>query len=600
MHIFTRLLLIVLSLLIPFAGAGPIYGAMKTPINPKILENSVPPPNPIRKDPQVGSKAPWGYGLTFASRIDFFRKLLQGTSRQTKYTIKTVNAGEHGRELEQGAVKLMPKTLQDNYVKLITYDQHMTGNHNSKYHDEEGGDCHPEDRGIFHPVAIGWNKVRGGTKWLYNTWSTGTLPLEGLNFYQTLPDERVAPDNGFCDRQDEGFHVGLFDYGDVDVYYDGTGEDLWTAEEFCGESALVEQDACIEENKNLPPEEQKSCDIRCSEGAHTNFSTRIPAAEEVAAELGINEDGGKMGFTYAFIPAAAKLIFGHGTNEQPHTLDIPICSGCDILSEKAAYYGEMSRRQHMDAMNCGNTSKNDPNYNPDICGAVPVGNDLLPPGPITSEVGNPGGPLSCSASAEQFPERKSPLETAIVEATRSVIPRCVLDGVAIAEGAKTEQGAEIPQACVPNECSATGPFQITVGFTYANQGGQCSTTTTCADCGGLSGDKTCPNAIKYYLSNIMPGFNPCDTKQAAKAAVSMLIGKAKYFGTPLPGPTANLNDPAVRQSIIVAGDSYFGSTKPLSGRFGGLSYGEFVLSKCVPGVTHTDHSFPAPGGAQQL
>ncbi len=597
---FVRFLLIVLSIIILLSGPTPAYGAMQTPINPKLLENEGPPPSHIVKPPQVGSRAPWGYGLNFASKFTVLRKLLEGTSRQTNYTIKTVNANEHGKQLEEGAVKLMPKSLQEDYVKLDTKIQHMTANHVNKYYDEEGGSCHPEDRGIFSPPAYGWNRLRGGTKWLHNTWSTGTLPLAGLDFYQTLLDERVSPDNGFCDQQDEGFHVGLFKDGDVDVFYDGTGEDQWSADEFCPAQAITEWEECEAENQNLPPEEQQSCDLRCGGGAHTNFSTRIPAAEEVAAELGIDEDGGKMGFTYAFIPAAAKLIFGHGQNDQPHTLNIPICNGCDILSEKSIYYGEMSRRQHMDAMNCGNKSKNDPTYDPGICGAIPVGLDILPPGPITSEAGNPGGPQSCAASAEQFPERKSPLEAAIVEATRGVIPRCILDGVAIAEGAKTEQGAEIPQACVPNECSATGPFQITVGFTYANQGGQCSTTTTCADCGGLSGDKTCPDAIKYYLSNTMPNFNPCDTKQAAKAAVSMLMGKAKYFGMPLPGPTANLNDPAVRQSIIVAGDSYFGSTKPLGGRFGGLSYGEFVLSKCVSGVTHTDHSFPVPGGRQQL
>jgi len=573
---------------------------METPINPKMMENPNPPPPPLLKEPQVGSKAPWKYGLNFISKFQVLNKLLEGTSRQTKNTIKTVNAGEHGQELQEGAVKLMPKSLQDTYVKLITYPQHMTANHVNKYYDEEGGSCHPEDREIFHPVALGWSQLRGGAKWLFNTWSTGTLSLDGLNFYETLPDERVAPDNGFCDRQDEGYHVGLYKIGDVDVYYDGVSEDKWTANQFCSESELAVFDECEAENSRLPPEERQSCSLRCGEGAHTNFSTRIPDAEEVAKELGISDDGKKVGLTYAFIPAAAQLIFGHGMNDQPHTLEIPICNGCDIISEQSIYYGEMSRRQHMDAMNCGNTSKNDPTYDPKICGAIPIGYGILPPGPITSEVGNPGGPQACTTSVEQYPEKKSPLEAAIVEATNGVIPRCVLDGVAIAEGAKTDAGAEIPQACVPNECSATGPFQITVGFTMAQQGAQCSQTTTCAECGGLSGDKTCPDAVKYYLANQFPNFNPCDTKMAAKAAVSMLMGKAKYFGMPLPGPTANMSDAAVRQAIIIAGDSYFGSTKPLGGRFGGLSYGEFVLSKCTSGVTHTEHSFPTPGGNQNL
>ncbi len=185
-------------------------------------------------------------------------------------------------------------------------------------------------------------------------------------------------------------------------------------------------------------------------------------------------------------------------------------------------------------------------------------------------------PAQCQAAMKDFPTNLTPLTQAVTAATSGKIPSCVLQGVANNEGAAIEIASG---KCSPNECSAAGPFQITVGFTFSTKNGQCSQDTSCKSC-GLS---SCPNAIKDYV----PGTNPCDTESAAKAAVSMLIGKARYYGLAL-DTTGN------PQAIIAAGDSYYGAAVPIA-RFGGCSYGEQVYKTCNSTYACRPHTLPAAG-----
>ncbi len=229
-------------------------------------------------------------------------------------------------------------------------------------------------------------------------------------------------------------------------------------------------------------------------------------------------------------------------------------------------------------------------------------NPISPSNEITSSLKHPGQikPLSCNATMESEKMSRNAskdLNGAISEAAAwGNIDSCILNGVAEAESAKNEIASG---QCMPNECGAAGPFQITTGFTLNGSGSQCS-KGDCSKCGSLT---TCPNALKDFgfqsykpLLDAVCGkgescqLNPCDTKHATFIATSMLIGKASYFKQSIQG---NISDPAVQQAIVTAGDSYFGTPRALTEyeRFKGLSYGEFVLSHCVA-TTHKEHTWP--------
>lgn len=144
----------------------------------------------------------------------------------------------------------------------------------------------------------------------------------------------------------------------------------------------------------------------------------------------------------------------------------------------------------------------------------------------------------------------------------SLVPSCVLEGIATVEGAY-EGGAP----CQKNECGAYGPFQITTG-----------------SCKPSCGASSCPNEQKAYGATLQ---QLCDFSSAANIAASILVGKANYWGTPL-SATAPIQ--SQKAAIINAADSYYGVGWPIQ-RLGGLSYGEFVYAHCSPGetVTHVDH-----------
>lgn len=149
----------------------------------------------------------------------------------------------------------------------------------------------------------------------------------------------------------------------------------------------------------------------------------------------------------------------------------------------------------------------------------------------------------------------------------ALVPACMLEGVAQIEGAY-EGGAP----CTPNECGAYGPFQITIG-----------------NCKPSCGASSCPNAAQQLG---VTKAQLCDFNSAAYQAARLLVGKSKYFGFPL----TNADPKTQRQAIIIAGDSYYGTTAAV-GRLGGLSYGEWVYAHCDPSyTTHVNHSFPKVGG----
>ena len=93
----------------------------------------------------------------------------------------------------------------------------------------------------------------------------------------------------------------------------------------------------------------------------------------------------------------------------------------------------------------------------------------------------------------------------------------------------------------------------------------------------------------------------CNWDTAANQAASILIGKSKYFGYNL----TSADPKTQRDAIIIAGDSYNGTTKTISRLTSStgqpLTYGEWVYAHCDPSyTTHVDHSFPAAGVGTQF
>jgi hypothetical protein len=232
----------------------------------------------------------------------------------------------------------------------------------------------------------------------------------------------------------------------------------------------------------------------------------------------------------------------------------------------------------------------------------------IPPNENNTIYSSNGNPVSNTPSCQEMMSNKNgqnmskntstPLAAAITEAASwARVNPCILQGVANIEGATTEIASS---QCVPNQCSAAGPFQITTGFTLKGTGNQCS-KGDCTGCGSL---KTCPNAVgilnqfKSLTDKFGSNLNPCDTRVAAHMSAALLVGKSNYFGQSIQGdisdPAGDISDPAVQQAIITAGDSYYGVPTALTrpGAWQGLSYGEYLLSQCVPGVVHKEHTMP--------
>jgi hypothetical protein len=218
--------------------------------------------------------------------------------------------------------------------------------------------------------------------------------------------------------------------------------------------------------------------------------------------------------------------------------------------------------------NCSIRSANDPVYTELGCPTKKwVGttteqissNDEYPPGPENTSTwaSTPGG-----TSANPVPPGFTPPSSITAGNALALVPACVLEGVAKIEGAY-DGGAP----CSPNECGAYGPFQITIG-----------------NCKPSCGASSCPNAASALG---VTKDQLCDFNSAAYQAARLLVGKAKYWGTPI---SATSPVQSQRAAIINGADSYYGAGIPIS-RLGGLSYGEWVYQHCDPTatVTHIDH-----------
>ncbi|MEN9524040.1 MAG: hypothetical protein RL536_109, partial [Candidatus Parcubacteria bacterium] len=277
---------------------GPTY--QKSILN----EGMTPPPDAV-VTPQVAGIAPWGYKIKFINAVSSVLKEVEGVSHQQKHTIKTANLGPEAYQIQEAGVRLTPKEIQDSSLHLITYLQNLTANHTQCFYDEENGFEHHPDVGIFKAAALRWNYARGGAKLLQSTISTGKLPLEGYDLFNTLPDEKVTAENGLaCYTQDKGKPTGLFDLNTGEEEYDGANGPpaTWTPDQFCPNETLKYLE-CMARNKGREKDdpEWENCDLVCSGDAHTVYSTNLPGAmkeKDITDNIGYLTPGDPQGYTY--------------------------------------------------------------------------------------------------------------------------------------------------------------------------------------------------------------------------------------------------------------------------------------------------------------
>lgn len=169
------------------------------------------------------------------------------------------------------------------------------------------------------------------------------------------------------------------------------------------------------------------------------------------------------------------------------------------------------------------------------------------------------------------------VKEAIDNATRDRIPACVLEGVKFIESGPEWIGGN---SCIINQCSAAGPFQITVGVDGSGD-------PNCKSCGSswADGSRTCPDGWPGSWPTIPTDPSPCDLQLAANQAVQILIDKAKFWTEVVTGQEQNLSANASIQSqqaaIMLAADAYWGATARVA-RLGGCTYGEYVYKHCDP------------------
>lgn len=167
------------------------------------------------------------------------------------------------------------------------------------------------------------------------------------------------------------------------------------------------------------------------------------------------------------------------------------------------------------------------------------------------------------------------VKDAITSATKGQIPQCVLEGVKFIESGPEWFGGS---TCLINQCSAAGPFAITVGQ-------DASGDTRCRQCGESwkDGSRPCPDAWEYDWPPGDQSKSPCNLTLSAEKAVNILIAKSQYWTETMGmGHTLDTSDPASqKEGIILAGNSYVGSSQTWS-HLGGCSYGEFVYKHCNP------------------
>ncbi len=564
-------------------------------ILPTILSffSSYPPKKTVQ--PQVAGEGGWGFSLNFGSDGHIKQTIsgeLVGQSNSWQHTLPTLDNIQEGLELRNGCISLLSNTLQQNAVKWPPDNYyHITANHTLNFYDEIGGACHHPDQG--RPTNLddlGWNNVYPASELCWATLSDGTLSTDDLNFPVSLPDEKVTLENGFCNEQDKGQPIKVLKWGDTsDEFYTGIDQTQYSVGHFFTAQEIADARNCVMRIRNH--RSTNSCpDLIAHVGASIVLSTNNPGAANVALWTGKGPDGEKEGFTYTLIPSKFDLSNEHGIFEgllelnsnAPQTfhnnpIDIP----------KAVYAYEFGRRQHIQAFNCALTDQADIAKSGQTCQfPVSSGGTGSISGDVTSSAGRPAtrpANLCADPGASGGLVSNDAIKNAITQATAGKIPSCVLDGVAQNEGAY-EGTYLVGGKCAPNECGATGPFQITIGHTFTTDSSACKQDTSCKACGLTS----CPNAIKDY--GLPANTNPCDPLSAAQAAVSLLQSKSNNQLTD--------GDPTAQQlAIITAANNYYGSSEPVD-RFGGCSYGEQVYKNCDASYVCQSQAQPTPAADQ--
>lgn len=163
------------------------------------------------------------------------------------------------------------------------------------------------------------------------------------------------------------------------------------------------------------------------------------------------------------------------------------------------------------------------------------------------------------------------VKDAIKNAAKDKIPACVLEGVKFIESGPEWIGGN---SCIINQCSAAGPFQITVGVDGNGD-------PNCRGCGPswADGSRTCPDGWPDNWPTTPTDPSPCDLQLSANQAVQILIDKSAYFASKPLNATDSIQ--SQRDAIMLAADAYWGVTAPVA-RLGGCTYGEYVYKHCDP------------------
>lgn len=562
--------------------------------------------------PQVGGLGGWGFKLNFRHVIDQISGKLTGISYSDAdgkpHNLQTLDNMEQGVEMRDAFLSLIPHDIQEKYIKLPFPDDnsfyHITANHTTHFYDEDGGSCHRPDSGRYTQLEdLGWQNIYPESKGLWAIMSNGSLPIEEMDFVKTLPDEHVSLDNGFCSRQDEGKDIKVLMWGDTSTEeYTGVDTLQWSADHFFSPEEIEAARECRPSKRNPKRSKDNCTDLITNVGANTTLSTNHPGAKNVAKWTGKGADGELEGFTYSILPAGLNLSNEHGVFDTAIALEFgsPVGGAAPLVIEKAVYAYEYGRRQHMDAFNCALTADSLQAFAQDCYFPVEEVNSS----PVEPGIRNEADALfpRVTQCTEKQPIQGAPVShSGFDQATQAAggilgIPSCILQGVGEIEGA-TEEMAQ--SSCIPNQCGATGAFQISVGMDSCGN-------KTCDGCGPNWKGRACNDeswaltqAIKLTGASYSdPKTAACDVKVAAVASGLVVMAKAQGFKVPF-DKTKKTFDPAdtkQKQSIITASDAYYGVTSPIArAPLNGLSYGEYVYQKCLgtsTTMTHCDHTFP--------
>lgn len=548
----------------------------------------------MKAEPQVASFTTWGFAVNFLKGLSFIpvvQKTLDGsTTFSTQGTLKVLNNKDEAKNRMLATLKLTPKSIQDKFMKLIPGDDEFknSANHNNCFTDEDGGSEHKPTSGqVSQSKSPGAAALTESSMALHSTMSIGKLPLTMYDWFSKLGGQIVSLDSGLkCGRNDEGTDVGTFDNGDAHKMEYNNDDLQWTAENYFSPEKIQEVLDCINSSETDPvtgkPKNNDCGNLTKGFGAITEFSTLVPYALEIFKWYGRGPNNESEGYTYTSKPVAFINTLTHGKFSQDIDLYLlPVINGTKTV-EEAKYAWEAARRWDRDLFDCSLTPKQlqDPKH------PCPTPQPPVALAGLRNELDavETREPAQCS---EKVPLKgsivsKNGLDAAIKNAaTLEHVQECVLQGIAYIEGADQEMEQS---SCIPNQCGAAGPFQISVGVDSCGN-------KTCDQCGPNWKGRKCNDETWALEAVGGTAASACDVTIAARAAARIFLGKANGLGqTYSISNSQTLN----KNAIILGADAYYGVTSPIE-RLGGLSYGEFVYSKCDPSYTkHVDHQFQTP------